>query len=292
VYHLNLNTGVTLAHVRLSGAYYILAANDTEALVVRDPPELKTRVQVDQTTPVPLAEPIWKIRRAALDVDRSIWLINWFGVLFRFKPDAFSSPQYLNQPDGLLNNIVGVVEIGPDGGVWIGSSSGVSYLLNDTEQWETYAVEDGWRGPVCDFVFAADGSVWVMWSRQYHVAASPGAWGVTHIQANGNLQHYDLNQLTGINAPHSDDAIVLDVYGRLWFIAYQPNPPELFLGILDTDGELATPLYSLGRMQEKLAPLTVSRSNLTVGTHGILQDGSGGVYLYNGADLPLRHWRP
>ena len=165
-------------------------------------------------------------------------------------------------------------------------------LLNDTEQWETYAVEDGWRGPAYDFVFAADGSVWVMWGRQYHVAASPGAWGVTYIQANGNLQHYDLNQLTGINAPHSDDAIVLDVYGRLWFIAYQPNPPERFLGILDTDGELATPLYSLGRMREKLTPLTVSRSNLTVDTHGILPDGSGGVYLYNGADLPLRHLRP
>ena len=129
VYQLNLNTGVTLAHARLSGACYILAANDTEALVVRDPPELVTRVQVDQTTPVPLAGPIWKIRRAALGADRSIWLINWFGVLFRFKPDTFSSPQYINQPDGLLNNIVGVVEIGPDGGVWLGSSSEVSYLL-------------------------------------------------------------------------------------------------------------------------------------------------------------------
>ena len=219
-------------------------------------------------------------------------MINWFGVLFRYLPDTSSDPQHLTVQDGLLSDAVGVVEIGPDGGVWIGSSSGVSLLRNETQQWETYAAKDGWHGPANDFVFAADGSVWVLWGRQYHLAASPASWGVTHIQANGSLEHFDLSQLTGIYAPLSDDAIVPDVYGRLWFIAYQANPPERFLGILDTDGELATPLYSLGRMQAKPAPLAVSRSSLTVDAHGILPDGSGGVYLYNGADLPLRHWRP
>jgi len=78
------------------------------------------------------------------------------------------------------------------------------------------------------------------------------------------------------------NAMAVDATGRVWFTAVDPLRREKFLGILNQDGSLGMdPLTGPYFYRE-------ARPHL----HGVVSDGYGGVYLYNGESEPLRHWQP
>ena len=70
------------------------------------------------------------------------------------------------------------------------------------------------------------------------------------------------------------------------------NPPRKALGVLESDGTLATALLPLGELHSTNRINLILRTPWAREAYGVLPDGSGGVYLYNGVDEPLRHWRP
>ena len=201
LYRLQLDTGAIRSRTKLEGAYFILAADESDLWVMRDLPYGVTHVFQDQVEEVTLPSAMFNIRRAALGTDSTFWVVSWAGYLFSF-PEHELSVEW-NRGNGLA----GAVEIAPNGSVWLGSSDGASRVYPDQSGWETFLSDDKWKGAVYDFAFGLDGSVWILWGRQYQ-ASSTGQWGGTLLDVDGSLRHYDLRSLTQMGAPESDDPIV------------------------------------------------------------------------------------
>ena len=122
--------------------------------------------------------------------------------------------------------------------------------------------------------------------QSWNPANSARVWWVSAQSFEASWRHYNLAALTGLQASQTHDAIAVDGRGRLWFTAVSASQFEKHLGGLNADGTLAFPVGSLGRFPG------IEPGQLLTSRPGVVPDGQGGIYLYNGESEPLRHWRP
>ena len=146
----------------------------------------------------------------------------------------------------------------------------------------------GLRGPMTDLGQADDGTIWVLQRQAFNPLQNRG-WWLSARRPNGAWWHLDLSRLTGMRPTRDQNAMAVDAFGRVWFTAVDPLQREKYLGILTPDGLLAYPMFLLGK-DPFTGPYLYREARPHL--HGVVSDGSGGVYLYNGEREPLRHWRP
>ena len=141
-----------------------------------------------------------------------------------------------------------------------------------------------------DIVSGPDGTIWFLNYSPRRIKFE--GWWVSSLTPNGEWSHFDLGQLTGLEFPRSRDAMAIDGFGRLWFTALSAPPREKYLGVLNPDGTLAHPISSLGQISLLGSYYYFGGGYLPDDPYGLVSDGEGGIYVYNGRSVPLRHWRP
>ena len=141
-------------------------------------------------------------------------------------------------------------------------------------------------GPVVDVAPSGDGMAWILHKPRY-VSAD---WWLSRMFADTTWKHVNLTDLTGTTL-RSKNAIARDGLGRLWIAGFDLfNPTNNLLAIMYPDGSLALPVFRLSRYAVPLfdrTPELLPHPD----AHGVIADGNGGIYLYNGIREPLHHWR-
>ncbi len=101
------------------------------------------------------SDAVWSLYE---DQEGNIWVGTGGGGVSRWDGRRWRT---WTKQDGLTENYVTSIRQSPDGGMWFGTTQGVSYLDVVTGQWRRIGVEDGLPGPrVNAIVIADDGSIW------------------------------------------------------------------------------------------------------------------------------------
>jgi hypothetical protein len=281
VYQYHLSTGFVLDQYETPNAWEVIAANREGAWFGGQPASQFNYVSGGESKEQDLNTLI----NGALGAGNAFWFLDGTRRLHIY--DGQKAPERLSMQDGLLEDTALVVKSLPDESVWVGSSKGVSRLDPETGEWQTFGRDDGVQGAVIDIAAGPDGTVWLL---NYMLLNRKGCWANAY-DPGDEWRHISLSRLTGLSAPRDGDAIAVDGLGRLWFVALSISDREKFLGVLSPDGTLAYSLYSLGPYPTD-GPFYEYGLGTLPGPFGVLSDGDGGIYLYNGRREPLRHWRP
>jgi streptogramin lyase len=221
-------------------------------------------------------------RQGTVDTEGRLWVIDVTGLLWVRLPTG--EWKRLSSSDGLLDNTANVVKTSPDGSVWVGSIGGVSLLSAGSFEWQHVVRNYELPGSVQDFAFTKDGKVWYLWeaASAYRLRVR---WGVSHWQ-DFEWRHFELGVDTRLDYPTSNHAFTIDGLGRVWFVAPSYIQKNNYLGILEPNNGVIS-IYSLG-------PFDISKTERVPipGYTGVIDDGSGGIFVYNPKFSPLRHWRP
>ncbi len=178
-----------------------------------------------------------------------------------------------------------VVDVLQDQSVWVGTINGIGQIALGSDEWKLIGHGSNLLMPVFDMTSNPEGTVWFLQVHQYRPS-----WGVSVLRPNGEWTHTDLRELTKLRFPRNCAKLAVDGRGRLWFTAEGRASTGKYLGVLNPDGTLAYPMYSLGKFKTA-GPFGLG-SCLGIDSYGVFSVGAGGIYLYNGTDEPLRHWLP
>ena len=220
-------------------------------------------------------------RQGAVDQQGKLWVIDVSG--FLWVSERGEEWNRIKATDGLLDNTANFVKVSTDGSVWIGSVSGVSILAPGQSIWRHITRNDGLPGSVIGFAFDTNGATWFLWEA-ISAYQENRRWGVSHWQGS-QWKHFELGIKTGLDIPSSQHALAIDGLGRVWFVAPSYKQHTNYLGIITPySGVIA--LYNLG-------PFDLIPTGFPIpGSHGVVDDGNGGIFLYNPTFAPIRHWRP
>ena len=290
VYRFRPRSGLIDLEVRVDQAFQMLAVDASQAWILQRPLRGLIHFVGGRQVEVKLNF----ASQGAVDRAGRLWTVDSSGKLQVI--DSAGRLQRLMAADGLLSNTANVVKVGPDGSVWIGSVGGVSYLPAEEVRslptlpddgsrrtpvgWRRVRRHDGLPGTVQNIAFGPDGSIWFVWTV---FTGSRARWGLSAWKG-GEWQVFELRPATGLDSPVSPDSLAIDSLGRAWFTAVSYAQEENFLGLLaPATGEVS--LYALGHFA------TLSTIAYP-GPHGVVSDGSGGIYVYSPGNAPFRHWRP
>lgn len=282
VYQFDMETGFVKIARPVQEAVRIFAANASRAWVQQSP--ARGLVVVDEHSTG--AQPLVSAHLGAADSDDRLWVID---VGMELTLYANGEATRLLSADGLLNNTANIVKVSPAGDVWVGSIGGLSYLRAGESLWRTLDKPSGVPGPVINFAFGPNDTVWMIWKARPGFSA-PTEWGLTALDAaNGEMRHYDVGPATGLEAPLGEDGLAVDGYGRLWLATQSIVRREKILAIVTLD-DGSPQVYSLG-MFSTGGPFAYG-FGLWQNSFGVVSDGAGGIILYNADDWPWRRWRP
>jgi streptogramin lyase len=253
------------------------AGNANQVWIMQNPASGLIMADKNQQTRIRVNFPI----QGTVDPEGRLWVIDVVGILWVNEPGE--DWKWLKSSDGLLDNTANVVKTSPDGSVWIGSYHGVSILLPGKSTWQYVTRSDGLPGEVLDLAFAPDGAVWYLWEA-LSAYQDRSQWGVSSEQGY-HWRHIGLGEKTGLDLPISQHALAVDGQGRIWFVAPSYKESTNYLGILVSHNGIVS-LYPLGPFD--LTPGGI----LTAGFQGVIDDGGGGIFVYDPVFAPLRHWRP
>ncbi len=276
--HFRLSTGAVLDRYRVNDGWEVVTANPLGAWVNRKPFNRLTYLSDGQAQDVDLLYPI----EAVGPVSDELWFIDGLRRLLVYAGPGL--PDRITTRHALMPSAANVVKVTPDKTVWVGLVSGVSWREPATGMWRTYGRSEGVRGSVRDLALGPDGTVWLLQTFDY--ARFESVWLLSPLRGETVGHSVDLARLTGLSPAPGRDAIAVDGLGRVWFTAASYTGWEKFLGVLNPDGSLAYPPFSLGRLT------STDPYRFQDVAYGVLSDGKGGIYLYNGEHEPLRHWRP
>ena len=216
--------------------------------------------------------------------DDRLWYVDCAEYLRVYSGDGL--PETVTPRDGLMSYMAVNVDVLPDQSMWVGTFGGVRRRHPQTGQWQIYRSSAGSEAAVTHVAAAPDGSIWFL---QTYLLGSPRQelW-LNGVHADGARSHVDLGTFVPnlVVLRGSLDSIAVDALGRVWFTGISSGRREKVLGIVNPNGTLAYPIFSLGCYCTAGCYCTPDPS------FGVLPDGSGGIYLYNGLDEPLRHWSP
>lgn len=275
VYRFDPRSGWVAFQAQVESAAWVAAANSQQAWVLQNP--ARGLIHLDEAGQSRLR--INLFARGAVDRDGRLWVIDLVGTLYVAEAAGLRA---LRSRDGLLANTANTVKVAPDGGVWVGSIAGASHLPAGESAWRNFSRRQGLPGSVKNIAFAPDGSPWFLWET---LSADHGriVWGVSR-QADGAWERYELGGRTGLDTPTFEDALAVDGLGRVWFTAPSYVRRQAFLGVLTPNiGQVS--LY----LQGDFVPSGLIAYPPAL---GVVDDGQGGVYLYNPSHAPLRHWKP
>ncbi len=282
IYRFDLASGVVTLAARVPEVARIVAATPERAWVQQVPTRGLVSVPPDAKERVPFGS----AASGAMDAGGRLWVID-VGQELTLYEDGLG--RAMRSTDGLLNNTANVVKAAPDGTLWVGSISGVSWLRPDTGEWQRLGRETGLPGAVTNLAFGSDGQVWLMWQRRLGYVR-PHEWGVSAMSPDGSLRHYELGLASGLEAPAGDAALATDARGRLWLVSQSIIRRERFLVVAEISAEIATEIYSLGGFPT--AGLYAYGTGLWPESHAVMSDGAGGITLYSGETEPWLRWRP
>jgi len=283
IYQFNLHTGVVNVEQRIPQGARLLTADTARGWVLSFPSRKLSLLRTDAVgEPNPL--PIQSAYYGVVDAEGKLWVVNKSMELSAYEGEV---RRVWDFRDGLLNNRINVVKLSPEGALWAGSVSGVSWLEAGSTEWQRLDQEAGVPGSVINITFG-DQTVWLMWLKRTN--SMNFEWGVTVIQADKTMNHYWLARQTGLDIPTIEDALAVDGQGRLWFASQSLLKREKYLGILTPEGDGLVKLYSLGRFDSS-GPYAYGTS-LWESSFGVVADGEGGIIVFNGGPDPWRHWRP
>jgi sugar lactone lactonase YvrE len=253
------------------------AGNDSRVLIKQNPLRGLVLVENGQQTQIKIN----LARQGNVDREGRLWVIDVTGMLWISEHDG--EWKRLKASDGLLDNTANVVKTSPDGSVWVGSIGGVSRLVAGTTEWQVVLRNDVLPGLVKDFAFTPDGKVWYLWETAT-AYQDKVRWGVSFWQK-FHWSHIELGAKTGLDYPPSHHAVAIDGLGRVWFVAPSYIQKNNYVGILEPSNGVIS-LYLLG-------PFDISPGEgfPIPGFNGVIDDGNGGIFLYNPKFSPLRHWR-
>ncbi len=281
VYKFDVARGVVLETHSVLQAWDILAATTESVWVTSEAKPGFTQIHPGQSETSIDAHP-----NHGATVNNQLWIVDGLSRLILYENG--NPERHFTTRDGLLNSDVLTVETFPDGSLWVGSWSGVSQLVDPDFNWKGFRPDNELDGPVVDIASTGDGMAWILHKPRY-VSAD---WWLSRMFADATWKHINLTDLTGMNALRSKNAIARDGLGRLWIVGFNIfKPTDNLLAILYPDGSLALPVFRLRRYAVPLFGRTRERLPRP-DAHGVIADGNGGIYLYNGIREPLRHWRP
>jgi hypothetical protein len=189
----------------------------------------------------------------------------------------------MRRADGLLTNTAAAVRVSPAGDVWVGTVGGASVLRAGQSAWETVSVDANVPALVINFAFAPDGTVWMLWQPRPGYLG-PSAWAASGLRPDGGWTHLPLGPDTGLDLPLAEDALAASGDGRVWFVSQSIPRRERYLGVV-VPGE-APQVYSLGPFPFN-GPWAYG-NGLWRDTYGVIPDGTGGVLVYAGPEVPWR----
>jgi len=277
VYRFSPRTGLVNLGAYVEFGSQAFTANANQVWIMQNP--LKGLVLVENGNQIQVN--INMARQGTVDPDGRLWVIDVSGFLWVSRRGE--EWDRVNAADGLLGNTANFVKISPDGSVWVGSVSGVSILSPGGSTWRHITRDNGLPGSVISFAFGANGETWYLWET-ISAYRENLRWGVSRWQGS-QWKHVELGAKVGLDIPSSQHARAIDGLGRVWFVVPSYKQHTNYLAILNPDNGLIS-LYVLG-------PFDLTPGGFPIpGFHGVLEDGNGGIYLYNPAFAPIRHWRP
>jgi sugar lactone lactonase YvrE len=278
VYRFDPETGIVSQGQFVENGSQVFTGNSQQVWVMQNPARGLVLVENGQQSMIKIN----LARQGTVDWEGKLWVIDVTEMLW--VRDSSGEWKRLKTSDGLLDNTANVVKTSPDGSVWVGSIGGVSRLKMGTSVWQHVLSTDVLPGPVQDFVFTPDGMVWYLWEATT-AYQDRVRWGVS-VWQKYYWTHIELGAKTGLDYPPSNHAFAIDGLGRVWFVAPSYIQRTNYLGILEPYSGV-TSLYSLGPFD-----ITPDEGIPIPGFNGVIDDGNGGIYLYNPGFSPLRYWRP
>jgi len=277
VYQFKPTTGIVGLELIVESGAEAFAADANQAWVLQNPIQGLIQVENGQQTQIKIN----LARQGTVDREGRLWVIDVSEALWVLEPGK--EWRRLKASDGLLDNTANVVKTAPDGSVWVGSVGGVSRLESGSSEWRHVIHSDWLPGAVQDFAFSSDGKVWYVWEIT-STYFNRVRWGVSNWQES-RWRHIELGAKTELDIPASPNAIAIDGLGRVWFMAPSYIKKANFLGILEPNSGLIS-LYLVGPFDKAPGGFPIP------GFYGVVDDGRGGIFLYNPVFAPLRHWRP
>ncbi len=274
VYRFSPTSGFVSIAIQADEAVDVIGVGEDIAWVVQYPLQNLLRIQDNKVERDRFLFP----GRGSVDASDRLWVIGASQSLGIVDPGQ--PIQWLNSQDGLLGNTANVVRPSPEGGIWVGSIGGLSFRENDSSPWQLLSRRDGVPGSVHDIALGQDGALWILWKD---FGTSRGQeWGVSSFQDEA-WEHFLLGDTTGLDPPITSDSLAIDEHGRIWFTAVSYASRSIYLGVFSLDQQKPE-IHRLGPLDNIQA--------MPPSWHGVVDDGAGGIYLYNPSRAPLRHWRP
>ncbi len=270
-YQYRLATGAVLDKKYIRHADDIFAASPDVTWIAL----AEERGVVRNGEPPILEQHVVRPRVGAVTSDEQLWYVNSLRRLRVVSPGEGVRTITLN--DGLLSHTVLNVDVLANGSIWVGTFGGASGWDPINEKWEIFEYTS--QAAVTDTVLGPDGTTWLLQTFAFGPPRQE-IW-LNHIRSDGTQGRVDLRTFVPdlVIFRENQHAIAVDGLNRVWFIGVSPSRIEKLLGIVNQNGTLAFPIFSLG-------PFSSSDP------FGLLSDGSGGIYLFDGTKEPLRHWRP
>ena len=282
----SLSSGAVLEHYPVDDVHQVLLGDDTGAWVT--PQAGRGLVHVGggrmRAEPRAFLFPL----DGAYASENELWIVDGMQQLMSYS--GVDEPVQLTTVNsGLPTDYVNSVESMPFGSVWVGYGSGISRYTPETDRWSAYTFQQvGFQGAVTDIAAGIDGRVWAL-QREGFNKSNLTDWWLSGLGHDDRWLHVNLAEVTGLQPSPMRAALAVDGIGRPWFLATNFDRGENYLGVLTADGELAFPMLLLGAMQDYVRYRSGAIHPTTI---GVVPDGAGGIYLYNGTDEPLRHWKP
>jgi len=253
------------------------SGNANQAWIMQNPTKGLVLVEDDNQVQININLP----RQGTLDTEGRLWVVDVSGSLW--VSNRGKEWTRMKVVDGLLDNTAEFVKIAPDGSVWVGSYSGVSILSPGQSNWRHITRRDGIPGTIIGIAFSTNDETWYLWNTDSDYQESQH-WGVSRWDGYRWI-HIELGAKTGLDIPLSQHAVAVDGMGRVWFVAPSYKQQTNYMGVI-TPYNGVIELYVLGPFE------LATRGYPVPGFHGVIDDGNGGIFLYNPTFAPIRHWRP
>jgi len=277
VYQFTPFTGFVDQGLFIANSSQTFAGNNSRILIMQNPLKGLVLVENGEQTQIKINY----ARQGTVDREGNLWVIDVTDTLWVSKADG--DWKRLKAVDGLLSNTANVVKTSPTGSVWVGSIGGVNRLVEGATEWQIILRSGTLPGIVQDFAFTLEGEVWYLWEAA-SAYQERVRWGVS-IWKDFQWKHIELGTETGLDYPTSPQAVAIDGIGRIWFVAPSYIQKTNFLGILEPRSGVIS-LYRIGPFD-----ITPGEGFPIPGYNGVVDDGHGGIFLYNPAFEPLRHWK-
>ena len=278
--HFRLSTGFVLEQYLVPNLQEILTVNSNGAWVTSSMFGSPMYLSAGQINPVEIPHP----HHGAVTDNNELWFVD---VARRLR--KYSIEQPASQRSDLSIPVL-ALGVHMDRSVWAGSVRQASRRHPISGQWMTYGPEAGLPGAVVAIASGSDGTVWFLQAPARSIL-NRVSWWVSALRPDGEWLHIDMRRLVGLQAPRGPDPLAVDDFGRLWITAVDLVGREKFLVLLNSDGTLLYAPFLLGRIPQSGASSFLG-GNTRADPHGVVSDGDGGIYLYNGEREPLRRWRP